>query len=349
MAYYNDPFRRTAIPQGQTGTPVPGTGQYIQAPGSTALGSQGVGFPGGANNSFSGVPRTATLPVHAMAGQPYMQQQPQYMPQAVPQTAAAYGTSPAAQYMAATQAAATQQAGLGGQNPYAAAHPGMGGAGVPLPGAYNAGAAAPGAQSFPGASGQYYGGHEGHGDLLPPQQHHRRHSQKKKKSHIRKIVEELLAGGAGLAAAHHEEKKHSRSRANSSSQPNPPNVAQPPKGAAPGYLHPKGHFVPGAIDDLANHFLHKRGDMAPENSQPGYLHPGGHFVPLAIGALVPAFAHTLSNEHRRHRGPTERKHQGTRGGSNASSSGSDYSDSDSGSSSGSDEDYGQQSSGSARK
>ena len=338
MAYYNDP-RRTAIPQIQPGAGIPGSSPYLQIPDSSALASQGLGFAGGARNSFSGIPRAATFPAHSMAGQQYLQ--PQYLPQAAPQTAAGYGTSPAAQYIAATQAAAAQQAGLVGQNPYAASQPGMAGTGVPVPGAHSS---FPGAHSFPGTSGQYYGGQGQYGDVLPPHQQHHRHGRKHKKSRIRKIVEEILAGGAGVAAAHYEEKKHRRSRANSETTPNAPNVEHPPKGSAPGFLHPKGHFVPGAIDDLADHFLHKKGNIAPEGSQPGYLHSGGHFVSMAIEALVAEFAHTILKEHRRHRGrshtPTGQRHHETRSSNDSSSSGSDYSDSDSDTSSASDEDHG---------
>jgi len=275
-----------------------------------------------------------------MAGQPYMQ--PQYIPQMAPQTAAGYGASPAAQYLAATQAAAAQQAGMMGQNPYEPTHPGMGGGGMSVPGAPNATIPAPAAHSYPGASGQYYGGQGQHGDILPPHRH--RPSRKKGKSRIRKIVEELLASGAGLAAIHHEEKKHRRSRANSESPPNAPNVEHPPRGSAPGYLHPKGHFVPGAIDDLANHFKHNKGDMAPEGSQPGFLHSGGHFVPLAIDALVAEFAHTLLQEHRRRRArsqtPPRHGHHGPRSASSTSSSESDYSESDSDTGSEGEEEHG---------
>lgn len=339
MAYFNDP-RRTGIPQIQTGTPIVGGSQYLQMPDQSPLASQGLGFPGGARHSFSGIPRAATIPVHSIAGQPYMQ--PQYMPQAAPQTTSTYGTSPAAQYMAATQAAVAQQAEIAGQNPYGAGQPGMVGAGVPMPGAFDPATAAPGAHSFPGISSQYYGDHGRHEDILPPHHHHHHQpGRKKKKSRIRKIVEELLAGSVGLAAAHHEEKKHRRSRANSETPPNAPNVEHPPRGSAPGFLHPKGHFVPGAIDDLADHFLHRKGDLAPEGSKPGYLHPGGHFVPIAIEALVAEFAHTLVKERRRHRGrshtPTGHRRHETR--SAPSSSESDYSESDSDTSSESDEDY----------
>ena len=347
MAFYPDPLRRTGFPQIQTGTPISSGGQYLQVPESQAPASQALGFPGGVRGSYSGISRAATFPAqHSMAGQQYMQ--PQYVPQTAPQTAAVYGTSPAAQYIAATQAAAAQQAGLAGHNPYAAAQPGMVGAGVPIPGAYNTGAPAHGAYSYPGTAGQYYGGHAQHGDVLPPPHHNRphHHRRKHKKSRIRKIVEELLAGGAAVAAAHHEEKKHSHNRENSETQqnsPNAPNVEHPPKGAAPGFLHPKGHFVPAAIDDLANHFLHRKGDLAPEGSQPGYLHSGGHFVPLAIEALIGEFAYTLLKEHRRHRGrshtPVGRRHHDTRSADSSSENGSDYSDSGSETSSSSDGNY----------
>lgn len=326
----------------QIGAGIPGSTPYLQIPDSPALASQGLGFAGGARNSFSGIPRAATFPAHSMAGQQYMQ--PQYMSQAAPQTAGAYGTSPAAQYIAATQAAAAQQAGVVGQNPYATAQPGMAGTGVPVPGASNTGAPVLGAHSFPGASGQYYGGLGQYGDVLPPHHHYHRHGRKSKKSRIRKIIEEILAGGAGIAASHHVEKKHRRSRANSETPPNAPNVERPPRGSAPGFLHPKGHFVPGAIDDLADHFLHKKRNIAPEGSQPGYLHSGGHFVPMAIEALVAEFAHTLLEAHRRHRGrshtPLGHRHHETRSSNDSSSSGSDCSGSDSDTSSGSDEDHG---------
>jgi hypothetical protein len=319
MAYYNDPLRRASMGGGN---------QYL--PTSNPLASQGMGFPGGPQPSFSGVPRMATQPVNLMGGQPYTQ--PQYIPQAAQQTATGYGTSPAAQYLAATQAAAAQQAGMMGQNPYASAQAGMGGGAMPMDGAVNGTFPAQAAHSFPGTSGQYYGGHGQHGDFLPPNLDHHR-SRKNKKSRIRKIVEELLAGGAGVAAAHFEEKKHRRGRSNSDLPPNAPNVEHAPRGSAPGYLHPKGHFVPGAIDDLANHFLHKKGNMAPEGAQPGFLHSAGHFVPLAIEGLVAEFAHTLHSGHRRGRGrshtPTTQGHHATRGSSSTSSSGSDYSDSDS--------------------
>lgn len=327
MAYYNDPHRRTTLPQIQAGSPLAGGNQYL--PTSDPFASQGIGFPGGPRTSFSGVPRVATHPA-LMAGQQYMQ--PQYIPQTVPQTAPGYGTTPAAQYMAATQAAAAQQAGIMGQNPYEPTHPGMVGGGMSVPGVPNATMQAHAAHSYPGASGQYYGGQGQQGDILPPRHNHH-HSRKKGKSRIRKIVEELLAGGGGLAAALHEEKRHRRGRANSESLPSAPNVEHPPRGSAPGFLHPKGHFVPGAIDDLANHFKHKKGDMAPEGSQPGYLHSGGHFVPLAIDALVAEFAHTLLTEHQRRRGrsqtPTRHGHHGTRSDSSTSSSESDYSESES--------------------
>ncbi len=327
MSYYNDPLRRATLPQTQIASPLAGGSQYL--PTSDPLISQGIGFPGGPRSSFPGVPRVATHPAQLMAGQSYMQ--PQYIPQTVPQTAAGYGTSPAAQYIAATQAAAAQQAGMMGQNPYGSTHPGMVGGGMPVPAVPNATLPAQGAHSYPGTSGQYYGGQGQHGDILPP--HHHRHRHKKRKSRIRKIVEELLAGGAGIAAAHHEEKKHRRGHATGESPPNAPNVERPPRGSAPGFLHPKGHFVPAAIDDLANHFKHKKGDLAPEGSQPGYLHSGGHFVPLAIDALVAAFAHTLLKDHRHRRGrshtPTRHGHHGSRSPSSTSSSGSDYSDSES--------------------
>lgn len=322
--------------------------------GSPTLGGQGLASygRGAARNPYQ------TAPVPLGAGQPYAQ--PPYMPQMAPQTASAYGTSPAAQYIAATQAAAAQP-GLGGgqvpgvpgatpipgtvpyahhgaaaynpQTAYAQGQPGTTGAGaVPVPGM--SGSPAPGmAHSYPGTSGQYGYGHQGHmggGEQIPSQHHH--HGRRKKKSQIRKIVEELLFGAAGLATANHVGKEHRRSRTNSTS--GVPPDQKPPKGSALGFLHPQGHFVPSALDYMVDHFVHgnKERNLAPEGAKPGYLHPGGHFVPMAMEALVAEFAHTLiEHRHRRHRSHSRGrsplgKSAGVRGSS--SSSGSDYSDSD---------------------
>jgi hypothetical protein len=329
-----------------------GAGQYMGMQGSPTLGGQGLsGYGRGAGRN----PYQPT-PGQLGAGQQYPQSP--YMPQVSPQSNSAYGTSPAAQYIAATHAAAAQnglatgqvpgvsgampipgsmpyaQPGATAYNPqqaFAQGQPGMPSTGdVPIPGM--TGSPAPGmAHSYPGASGQYGAGL---GDHIPS--HH--HSRSKKKSKIRKIVEELLYGTAGVAAANHLSKDHRRSRTNSAagSGAGVPPDQKPPRGSALGFLHPQGHFVPSALDYMVDHFVHgkKERNLAPEGAKPGYLHPGGHFVPMAMDALVAEFAHTLIGHHHhgrrshsRGRSPLGQSASGAGARHASSSSNSEYTDS----------------------
>ena len=290
----------------------------------------------------------------AMGGYPVAAQaplDPRYAPQPmIPQTGIPQyaGQNP---YLA-TQQAAAQQPGLAApqlghpgvagayQNPYAAqTHPGMAAGAVPIPGVPGATQQLPGQypatqQTAPyGQSPQTVPqGHSPHhsehpDEAVPPHRH--RHG-KKKKSKTHKFLEDLLAGGAGVAVLE-EIEKHFKEKKDAANLPNNPEQAPPPKGAAPGYLHPKGHFVPMHLEDMIQHFVHGnyKGDEnhpTPEaGSQTGYLHPGGHFVPLGMAALVAGFKHTL-NKHRK-----EKDHGGSRsiGSDESESSGSDESETES--------------------
>jgi hypothetical protein len=362
MSYY-DPHGQRRLSQLQTAQQMAGAGQYMGMQGSPTLGGQGLGSygRGAARNPYQ------QTPGQLGAGQQYPQSpyMPQVSAQVSPQAGSAYGTSPAAQYIAATHAAAAQsglatgqvpgvtgatpipgtmpytQPGAGTYNPqpaYAQGQPGIPTTGgVPVPGM--TGGQTPGmAHSYPGTSGQYGYGHQGHhglGDHIPSQHHNRG----KKKSKIRKIVEELLYGTAGIAATNHLAKDHRRSRTNSSvgSGAGVPPDQKPPRGSALGFLHPQGHFVPSALDYMVDHFVHgkKERNLAPEGAKPGFLHPGGHFVPMAMDGLVAEFAHTLIEHHRHGRGshsrggnPLGQTAPGTGARHPSSSSDSEYSDSD---------------------
>ena len=340
MAYY-DPLAGRRVPSIQTAPMIAGAGsQFAQSP--TVMGGQTLGATPA---SMYGTPRAMTHPtLAASTGQPYGQQP--YIPQVAPQASAVYGTSPAAQYLAATQAAGAglaagqqvapgmgPQAGAGSFNqaptaPYGVqGQPGMAGAGVPIP----PNVASPAqAHSYPGAQGAQYGyNYSDDGDHFP----HRRRKERKKKSRVRKILEDLLAGTALAALAEKVDQHHEHARRidkegrteNRSDNPstNDPNLAAdpatryPPKGSALGFLHPKGHFVPSALDYMIEHFIrgNKARNLAPEGARPGYLHPGGHFVPMGMEGLIQEFKHTLLAGHERHG-----RHRG--------SSSSEYSDSE---------------------
>ena len=351
MTYYDPLTGQHRLSNLQTAPTMAGAGaQYAQSP--TTMGGQTLG---GAPASVYGVPRTVTHPslAAAAAGQPYGQQQ--FIPQAAPQASSVYGTSPAAQYIAATHAAsglgggqpgvpgmAPHPAGAAPFNPVAAAQYGMqgqqgmgAGTGVPIP--PNVGT--PGqAHSYPGTGGGQYGyNYQDNGDHLP---HHDRRDRKKK-SRTRRILEELLAGTTLAYLTEKIEHRHDHARRNdnerrsenrnetvSGGAPNDPNVATnaatqpPPKGAALGFLHPQGHFVPSALDYMIEHFVRGNKDrgLAPEGARTGYLHPGGHFVPMGMEGLIQEFKHTLLGEHER-RG----RHRGSSSSDRSDSEYSDYS------------------------
>lgn len=262
-------------------------------------------------NPYYGTPRM-TYPTHQLATtQPYVQQ-----PQA-PQVQSIYGTSPAAQYIAATQAAGAQQ-GVANQPPPLAPQTALAGqpgvvpnvapphlsqppyqgsyaqdqypGGMPIPGANQPRPPTGMSHSYPGASGGYPNAQNpqyGNGDHLPPR---RDRKKKKKRSKIKKLLEEALYGGAGAAAG---AATHRLGRDNFHSSPE-----APPKGSALGFLHPNGHFVPSALDYMIEHFIHgkRERNLAPEGSKPGFLHPGGHFVPTPMENLIEHFKHTLGHE-----------------------------------------------------
>ena len=348
MAYYDPLTGQRRLSNLQTAPAMAGAGsQYLQSP--NMMGGQPLGATPA---SLYGAPRTMTHPsLAAAAGQPYGQQQ--YMPQVAPQASSVYGTSPAAQYIAATHAAG---AGLNGGQPIAPgmapqaggaqfnqapgapygmqAQQGMAGAGVPIP----PHVASPGqAHSYPGTGGGQYGyNYNDEGDHLP---HHRRR-EKKKKSRLRRTLEELLDGTALAFLAEKVEEHHQQSRRTDkerhsenrspAGQPNDPAVAndpatnqRPPKGSALGFLHPQGHFVPSALDYMIEHFVrgNKERQLAPEGARTGFLHPGGHFVPMGMEGLIQEFKHTLVGEH---------GHRGRRRGSSPEDSDTEYSGDSSG-------------------
>lgn len=246
---------------------------------------------------------TLANPGYLSAGQQYVQ--PQYVPQVPPQAPNAYGNSHAAHYMAAVQAAEADLANDqnrpsvsgsvplagGGQfgqpptTPYnVPGYQGTATAGISVPGATPTGQRM--AHSYPGAPNQYgYG--DGMGDFIPP----RRSKKKRKKHNVDRLLEELLAGTALAATVKHANKQRRRGSATSADLP----ARQAPHGSALGFMHPKGHFVPGALDDMIDHFVHGKRDkdLAPEGAKTGYLHPKGYFVPMNMEGLVQEFKHTL--------------------------------------------------------
>lgn len=288
-----------------------------------------------------GSPRATSYSSNMAPANEQFSQQP-FANQVPRQQASIYGTSPAAQYIAATQAASAQAnmaggqpiTGLAGGIPTAATHysqpptnqynsqgvPSIGtGGGLPIPDMGNQSIPPAGPHSYPGASAQYGYGHQpGTGDYLSP-----RRNKKKKKSKVRRLLEELLAGTAATTAAENIHKKNNQKRKN---DPEAPTAQRPPKGSALGFLHPKGHFVPSALDYMIEHFIHgnKERDLAPEGARTGYLHPGGHFVPMSMEELIEEFKYTLLSHHkRRHSRSTARSRDG-----HVSSSDSEYTDSD---------------------
>jgi len=311
MAYY-DP-KQNLLQLNQTlGT----AGQYPQM---TALPGQTTSLVGASQPPVHGRQRIIPQVVNA----PYASAMPQL---GVPPTAAAYSTSPAAQYIAGIQPGVAAGYGAGvpqvapgqypGQipggypsQPYPGqpAMPGAG-AGVPIPGA-GAGVppnAAGGSYSYPGANPCGYGQSPQHGAAQGDHHHHHHGHRRKRKSKLRKILEELLAGSGGIAVANYLENRHHKR--DSELQPGAPpnaNVSHAPKGSALGFLHPQGHFVPRSLEEMIDHFVHGRRekDVAPEGAKPGYLHPGGHFIPTPIEHLIDDFKWTLLDHHgnrRRH-------------------------------------------------
>ena len=345
MTYY-DPLRgRPRLPFLQTTVPsMAGTGSpYMRIPESPVvmtghlLGAQPVpGFGSPRAMSFSSNMAPAN---QQFAQQPFANQVPT-------QPTSTYGTSPAAQYIAATQAASAQAnmpggqpiTGIAGGIPTAATHysqpptspynsqgvPSISiGGGVPIPGTGNQTTPTAGPHSYPGASAQYgYSNQPGMGDYLSP-----RRSKKKKKSKVRRILEELLAGTATTVAAENILNKKNQKRKN---DPVATTSQRPPKGSALGFLHPKGHFVPSALDYMIEHFIHgkKERNLAPEGARTGYLHPGGHFVPMSMEELIEEFKYTLLGHHKRRHSPHGRSTARSRDGHVSSSSESEYSDSD---------------------
>ena len=352
MTFYDPLTGQRRLSNLQAAPAIPGAGaQYLQSP--AMMGGQTLGAT---PSSVYGAPRTMTHPslAAATAGQPYGQQQ--FIPQVAPPVSSVYGTSPAAQYIAATQAASahlgagqpgaagmTPQAGAAAYNPASAAPYGI----QPQPGGMAAGAgipappnvASPGqAHSYPGAGGPQYGyNYQDNDDHFP----HRHRREKKKKSKTRQILEDLLAGTALAALAekvdqHHEHarrmdrERREENRNEKAGTPNDPNVApdvaaqRPPKGSALGFLHPQGHFVPAHLEAMIQHFVrgNKEQGLAPEGARSGYLHTGGHFVPMGMEGLIQEFKHTLVGDH---------EHRGRHRGSGSSEySDSEYSDDSSG-------------------
>lgn len=354
MAYYDPLTGQRRLSNLQTTPAMAGAGsQYVQSP--NMMGGQPLGATPA---SLYGTPRTLAHPsLAAAAGQPYGQQQ--YIPQVAPQPSSLYGTSPAAQYIAATNAAG---AGLNGGQPVALAmapgiapgmaaqagttqfnqapgapygmqaQQGMGGVGIPIP----PNAATTGqANSYPGG-GQYGYNYNDNGDHFP----HRRRRERKKKSRLRRILEDLLAGTAlaGVAGkieehhqhAHRMDRERRSENRSDTTQPNEPNVAtdpttnqRPPKGSALGFLHTQGHFVPSALDYMIEHFVrgNKERQLAPDGARTGYLHPSGHFVPMGMEGLIQEFKYTLLGEH---------GHRGRHRGSSSEDSDSEYSGDSSG-------------------
>jgi hypothetical protein len=342
MTFYN-PHRSRRFSSPLPYSPFMSGNPYYQNP----LAAQQLGAGG-----IYGAPRGMGYPVAAQLAptDPRYALQPMIPQTGIPSHA---GLNP---YLANQQAAT--QSGLGApqlghpgvagayQHPYAAqTHPGMAAGTVPIPGAAGATQELPG--SYPAGQQQTspYGqnpqtvpqGYSPHHhfehpaeDAVPPYRHRK---ERKKKSKSRKFFEDLLYGGAGAALLeeiekHHKDKMAARQEQNIPNNPEEaPRHDKPPKGAAPGYLHPKGHFVPMHLEDMIQHFVHgnHKGDEnhpTPESgAQTGYLHPGGHFVPLGMAALATGFKHTL-NKHRK-----EKENGGSR---SISSDESDSYDSDEG-------------------
>ena len=341
---YNDPFRgRPRLSALHIPPPVPGTGStYILMPESPTVMT---GHPHGALPVPQfGAPRAMSYPSNIAAANQQFAQQP-FANQVPVQPTAIYGTSPAAQYIAATQAASAQAGMVGGQPvtgrpgafPAAAPHynqqppspynaqgvPAMAPAGgLPVPGMANPGIPTAGAHSYPGASSQYGSGNQpGMGDYLSPH----RSKKKRRKSKVRRMLEALLAGTAATTAAEHSQKGENN--------PAAPSASRPPKGSALGFLHPQGHFVPSALDYMIEHFIrgNKERNLAPEGARTGYLHPSGYFVPMSMEGLIEEFQYTLldrrGRDKRRH-SPHNRSTARNRDGHVASSSDSEDTDSD---------------------
>jgi hypothetical protein len=288
-----DPLR--AQPQVQyVPSPAAGGAQYIHPGAIPGHQSYGAGLTQPMYIPQAGIPQPQSrYPVHSQG----------ILPQQVGQQAlpAGYGTSPAAQYIAATQAGQAQpgmagvqvpgaaSAGLGAATGAAAAHyaqpaaygtqqaipqmqSGMAGAGVPGMGAGLQGAGSQGAglqgAGVPGAtmtgSPQSY---PGYGQNLHPDDHVPHHHRKKKKSKLRRIIEEALGAGAAGTAYHEYEKHHNNQRHGSVSPVNGNQQAPNGNQAAPN--GPSQH--------------------PPRGSALGFLHPKGHFVPSPLDYMIEHF------------------------------------------------------------
>ena len=346
MTYY-DPLRARRRLSSLQPTPyIAGTGgPYMRMPEFPPLMS---GQPLGAQPIPQfGTPRAVGFPPHVAAPNQQFAQQP-FANQVPAQAGSIHGTSPAAQYMAATEAAGNQSGMAGGQPvtgppgmfPPAAAYynqqpanpynpqgvPAMAAGGAaPIPGMGTQGIPPQGAQSYPGASSQYgYGNPPGMGDS------HRDKKKKKKKSKVRRLLKQLLAGTAAATAGGHSHNKQNEGR---ETDPPAPPAERPPKGSALGFLHTQGHFVPSALDYMIEHFIHgnKERNLAPEGAKTGYLHPSGHFVPMNMERLIEEFKYTLLDRrrsHKRRHSPHNRSAPRSRDGHVSSSTDSESTDSD---------------------
>ena len=348
MTYYDPLHGRQRLSSLQITPPMAGSSQpYVLMPESPTVMS---GHPLGAPPVPQfGTPRAMSyVSNRAPANQQFVQQP--FANQAPAQPTSTLGTSPAAQYIAATQAASAQAGMAGGEPiigrtgtfPAAAAHynqqqsppynvqgvPEMvASGGLPVPSMGNPGISTAGAHSYPGTSSQYgYSNQPGTGDYLSP----RSSKKKTSKSKVHKKLEKLLAGAPATAIAGHSHNKHSQKREN---DPAVPRAQRPPKGSALGFLHPQGHFVPSALDYMIQHFIHgnKERNLAPEGAKTGYLHPGGYFVQMSMEGLIEEFKYTLLDR-RRHRKRRHSPHARSTARSVdshvSSSDDSEYSDSD---------------------